>query len=393
MHGYITRLIEEKIHRSLSRSPATAILGPRQCGKSTTARMMLKNRPSIYLDLQDRVDRNKLAEPELFFDRYREKMICLDEIQMLPEFFSVLRSEIDKDRRPGRFLILGSASRDLIRQSTETLAGRIAYLDLSPFLIHEVSPSIPWSDLWLRGGFPESTLAKDDADSFDWRLDFIRTFMERDIPGLGFNIPVPVIERLWLLLAHYHGQTVNYHNLAATADISIPTLKKYLAILEQTYMLRLLPPAETNLKKRLIKSPKVYLRDSGILHALLDIETYDNLLAHPIAGASWEGFVIENIIACYSRWNPSFMRTANGAEMDLVLERAGRRHVFECKLSKAPKPSRGFYELIDAVQPESAWVIAPVDDPYEISEKVTVCPLEKLSSCLPISLNKKKEQS
>lgn len=393
MHGYITRLIEEKIHRSLSRSPATAILGPRQCGKSTTARMLLKNRPSIYLDLQDRVDRNKLAEPELFFDRYREKMICLDEIQMLPEFFSVLRSEIDKDRRPGRFLILGSASRDLIRQSTETLAGRIAYLDLSPFLIHEVSPSIPWSDLWLRGGFPESTLAKDDADSFDWRLDFIRTFMERDIPGLGFNIPVPVIERLWLLLAHYHGQTVNYHKLAGAADISIPTLKKYLAILEQTYMLRLLPPAETNLKKRLIKSPKVYLRDSGILHALLDIETYDNLLAHPIAGASWEGFVIENIIACYSRWKPSFMRTANGAEMDLVLERAGRRHVFECKLSKAPKPSRGFYELIDAVQPASAWVIAPVDAPYEISEKVTVCPLQKLSSCLPFSLNEKKEQA
>lgn len=387
MHGYITRLIEEKIHRSLSRSPATAILGPRQCGKSTTARMMLKNRPSIYLDLQDRVDRNKLAEPELFFDRYREKMICLDEIQMLPEFFSVLRSEIDKDRRPGRFLILGSASRDLIRQSTETLAGRIAYLDLSPFLINEVSPSILWSDLWLRGGFPESTLAKDDADSFDWRLDFIRTFMERDIPGLGFNIPVPVIERLWLLLAHYHGQTVNYHKLAGAADISIPTLKKYLAILEQTYMLRLLPPAETNLKKRLIKSPKVYLRDSGILHDLLDIETYDNLLAHPIAGASWEGFVIENIIACYSRWNPSFMRTANGAEMDLVLERAGRRHVFECKLSKAPKPSRGFYELIDAVQPESAWVIAPVDDPYAISEKVTVCPPEKLRSCLPVSPN------
>lgn len=391
MHGYITRLLEDRIHRSLSRSPATAILGPRQCGKSTTARMMLKNRPSIYLDLQDRVDRNKLAEPELFFDRYREKMICLDEIQMLPEFFSILRSEIDKDRRPGRFLILGSASRDLIRQSTETLAGRIAYLDLSPFLIHEVSPSILWSDLWLRGGFPESTLAGNDADSFDWRLDFIRTFMERDIPGLGFNIPVPVIERLWLLLAHYHGQTVNYHKLAAAADISIPTLKKYLAILEQTYMLRLLPPAETNLKKRLIKSPKIYLRDSGILHALLDIETYDNLLAHPIAGASWEGFVIENIIACFSRWKPSFMRTANGAEMDLVLERAGRRHVFECKLSKTPKPSRGFYELIDAVQPESAWVIAPVDDPYEISEKVTVCPLEKISSCLPVSPNKKKE--
>ncbi len=378
MHGYIPRRIETQINRCLSRSPVTAILGPRQCGKSTTARMILKTRPSIYLDLQDRVDRNKLAEPELFFDRYRENMICLDEIQMLPEFFSVLRSEIDKDRRPGRFLILGSASRDLIKQSTESLAGRIAYLDLSPFLIDEVSTSIAWSDLWLRGGFPESTLARDDEDSFDWRLDFIKTFMERDIPGLGFNIPVPVMERLWMLLAHYHGQTVNYHKLAAAADISIPTLKKYLAILEQTYMLRLLPPAEPNLKKRLIKSPKIYLKDSGILHALLDIETYDNLLANPIAGASWEGFVMENIIACHRRWSPFFMRTANGAEMDLILERAGRRHVFECKLSKAPKPSRGFYELINAVQPESAWVIAPVDEPYEIRKGVTVCPLNRI---------------
>ncbi len=378
MHGYINRLIEEKINKSLSRSPATAILGPRQCGKSTTARKMLENQPSIYLDLQDRVDRNKLAEPELFFDRYRDKLICLDEIQLLPEFFSVLRSEIDKDRRPGRFLILGSASRDLIRQSTESLAGRIAYLDLSPFLVNEVPETVTWSDLWLRGGFPESTLARDDGDSFDWRLDFIKTFMERDIPGLGFNIPVPVIERLWLLLAHYHGQTVNYHKLAAATDISIPTLKKYLAILEKTYMLRLLPPAETNLKKRLIRSPKIYLRDSGLLHALLSIETYDNLLANPVAGSSWEGFVIENIIACYSRWKPSFIRTSNGAEMDLILERAGRYHVFECKLSKAPKPSRGFYELIDSLQPESAWVIAPVDDSYEIKKGVIVCPPAKM---------------
>lgn len=185
--------------------------------------------------------------------------------------------------------------------------------------------------------------------------------MERDIPNLGFNIPVPVIERLWLLLAHYNGQTVNYHKLAAAADISIPTFKKYLAILEQTYMVRLLPPAETNLKKRLIKSPKIYFRDSGILHALLDIGQYDSLLANPIAGVSWEGFVIENIIMEYDRWRPSFLRTSNGAEIDLKLERAGQQHLFECKLSKAPKPSRGFYELVDTIKPDSAWVIAPVD--------------------------------
>ncbi|MBU2627247.1 MAG: ATP-binding protein, partial [Proteobacteria bacterium] len=347
MHGYIQRIKKKELHNALSRSPAVAVLGPRQSGKSTTAKMLLKNIPSVYLDLQDRVDRNKLSEPELFFDRYRDKVICLDEIQLLPEFFSILRSEIDKDRRPDRFLILGSASRDLIKQSTESLAGRIVYIDLTPFIVNEVASISLWSDIWIRGGFPESVLAKNDMDSFNWRLDFIRTFMERDIPNLGFNIPVPIIERLWLLLAHYQGQTVNYQKFAAAADISIPTLKKYLAILEQTYMVRLLPPAETNLKKRLIKSPKIYLRDSGILHALLDIESYDSLLANPIAGSSWEGFVIENIITEYDCWKPSFVRTSNGAEIDLILERAGQRHLFECKLSKAPKPCRGFYELID----------------------------------------------
>lgn len=374
MHGYVQRFKEKKLHSALSRSPAVAILGPRQSGKSTTAKMLLKDRPSIYLDLQDRVDRNKLSEPELFFDRYRDKLICLDEIQLLPEFFSVLRSEIDKDRRPGRFLILGSASRDLIKQSTESLAGRIAYIDLTPFILREVTGITKWSDIWLRGGFPESVLAGSDTDSFDWRLDFIRSFMERDIPNLGFNIPVPVIERLWLLLAHYHGQTVNYHKLSAAADISIPTLKKYLTILEQTYMIRLLHPAETNLKKRLIKSPKIYLRDSGILHALLDIEQYDSLLANPAAGASWEGFVIENIITEYDRWKSSFIRTSNGAEIDLVLERAGQRHLFECKLSKAPKPSRGFHELVDSMAPASARIIAPVEETYEIKKGIYVCP-------------------
>jgi len=373
MHGYVKRMQEAKLHKALSRSPAVAILGPRQSGKSTIARMLLKSVPSVYLDLQDRVDRNKLSEPELFFDRYRDQLICLDEIQLLPEFFSILRSEIDKDRRPGRFLILGSASRDLIKQSTESLAGRIAYIDLTPFVVKELADISTWSDIWLRGGFPESVLAGNDTDSFDWRLDFIRTFMERDIPNLGFNIPIPVIERLWLLLAHYNGQTINYSKLAAAADISIPTLKKYLSILEQTYMVRLLSPAEANLKKRLIKSPKIYLRDSGILHALLDIEQYDFLLSNPMAGASWEGFVIENIITEYDRWRPSFIRTSNGAETDLMLERAGEKHLFECKLSKAPKPSRGFYELIDAVQPASAWVVAPVDEPYEMKKGIHVC--------------------
>lgn len=378
MHGYVPRLVEKELSKVLTRSPVVAILGPRQCGKTTLAKAFLSSIPSVYLDLQDRVDRNKLSEPELFFDRYRDKLICLDEIQLLPEFFAYLRSEIDKDRRPGRFLILGSASRDLMRQSTESLAGRISYLDLTPFLLEEIQTIIPWQDIWLRGGFPESVLAEDDSASYDWRQNFIRTFMERDIPNLGFQIPVPVIERLWLLLAHYHGQTINYHKLAAAADLAIPTLKKYLSILEQTNMLRLLQPASPNLKKRLIKSPKVYLRDSGIVHALLGIEKYDFLLASPGVGASWEGFVLDNILPRTKRWRPSFLRTSNGAEVDLLLERAGRYHLFEFKLSKAPKPSRGFYELVADLKPEGAYVVAPVDEAYEIRKGIHVCSPEMI---------------
>lgn len=289
----------------------------------------------------------------------------LDEIQLAPDLFSALRSEIDRDRRPGRFLILGSASRDLIRQSNETLAGRIAQLELTPFLLPEIAGVADWKALWIRGGFPDSLLAADERDSLDWRTDFIRTFLERDIPSLGFAIPLPLMERLWRMLAHDHGQTVNYSKLAGALDLSVPTLKKYLAVLEQTYMLRLLAPYDANLKKRLVRSPKLYVRDSGLLHSLLDIESFDALLAHPVADESWEGFAIEQLIAAMPRWRPAFLRTANGAEADLVMERGQRRLLFEIKLSKAPQPSRGFYELIEDLRPESATVIAPVDGPYE----------------------------
>jgi hypothetical protein len=353
-----------------------AILGPRQCGKSTLAREYLKGVDSVYLDLQDRVDRNKLAEPELFLERHRRDLVCLDEIQQLPEFFSVLRSEIDRDRRPGRFLVLGSASRDLIRQSNETLAGRIAYLHLHSFIWPEVNQRVAWQSLWVRGGFPDSLLAGDEEDSFAWRQDFVQTFLERDIPSLGMLIPAPVMLRLWTMLAHYHGQTVNYSKLAAAVDVSVPTLKKYLAILEQTYMIRLLPPCEANLKKRLIRSPKVYLRDSGILHALLDIDDYDQLIGHPTAGASWEGLALEHAIAAMPRWRPSFIRTSNGAEIDLVMDQGARRVVFEFKLSKAPKPARGFFELVDDLQPERAWIIAPVDQAYPYRQKIDVANLD-----------------
>ena len=373
MHGYIQRLAEKSVARGLNRSPAVAILGPRQCGKSTLVKQFLQQHDrSVYLDLQNRADRNKLTEPELFFEKNREALVCLDEIQRLPGFFSDLRSEIDKDRRPGRFLILGSASRDLIRQSNESLAGRITYIALSPFLYREVAELVDMQSLWLRGGFPESLLSADDENSWDWRKDFISTFLERDIPSLGFSIPAPLMERLWMLLAHYHGQVLNYSKLAEAMDLSVQTLKKYLALLEQTYMVRLLKPYETNLKKRFIKSPKVYIRDSGILHSLLDIETYNELLGHTSLGSSWEGFALEQVIMNMSRWKPSFIRTSNGAEIDLVMQKGNILQVFECKASKAPKPSRGFFDLITNLKPEKAWIVAPVDDEYEYRQNVMV---------------------
>jgi uncharacterized protein len=377
LHGYIPRLAEEQVRKGLARSPAVAILGPRQCGKSTLARRVLEKSGAVYLDLQDRVDLNKLNEPELFFERHRDRTVCLDEIQRAPELFSVLRSEIDRHRKPGRFLILGSASRDLIRQSNETLAGRIAYVELTPFVAPELRGAVDWQTHWLRGGFPPSVLAADDEDSFEWRADFVRTFLERDIPALGFSVPAPTLERLWRLLAHYHGQLVSYGKIAESIGLSAPTLKKHLALLEQTYMIRLLAPFESNAKKRLVKSPKIYLRDAGVLHALLDIETYDRLLANPHCGASWEGHVIESIAAANPRHRVSFLRTSNGAEVDLVLERGGLLQLLEIKLSKAPKPSRGFFEIVRELAPTRACVVAPVDEPYAYGEGIEVTSLER----------------
>lgn len=377
MHGYIHRKAEEDIRTALSRSPVVAILGPRQCGKSTLAKEFMKKvGNTVYLDLQDRMDRNKLNEPELYLDQHRDKLVCLDEIQRMPDFFSVLRSEVDRERRAGRFLILGSASRDLINQSNETLAGRIEYLDLTPFMYEEIGASPDIAKYWNRGGFPESFLARSDDDSFQWRRGCIRTFLERDIPVLGYSIPIPIMERLWSLLAHYHGQTVNYSKLAESVDISVPSIKKYLAILEQTYMVRVVHPFERNIQKRLVKAPKIYIRDSGILHALLGVERFDDLLSHSSVGASWEGLGIENIVTGMPHWTPSFMRTSNGAEVDLILEKGKNLRLYEFKASKAPKPSRGFFEIVDSLKPEKAFIVSPVDAAYEYRKDIWVMGLD-----------------
>jgi predicted AAA+ superfamily ATPase len=382
MHGYFSREAGATLAKALARAPAALLLGPRQCGKSTLARQLLAQRgDAVILDLQDRADRARLQEPELFFEAHRHQLVCLDEIQLLPEFFSLLRAEIDRDRRPGRFLLLGSASGPLLRQSQESLAGRIAQVELTPLLLKEVAQAISWQQLWLRGGFPESLLAAVDEDSLDWREDFIRTFLGRDIASLELGLPLPLMERLWRLLAHSQGQTLNASRLAGLLDLRSTRLKQLLAVLEQTFMLRLLPPLEANLSKRLVRSPKLYLRDSGLLHNLLGIETYDDLLAHPQAGESWEGFVIEQLIAAHPRWRPYFLRTGNGAELDLVLERGQRWRVFEIKLSKAPRVSRGFHELVGQLQPERAELIAPVDQAFEARPGIWVRPPLQASSC------------
>ena len=307
MQTYIKRFFTEKIRERLLNIPGVIILGPRQCGKSTLAKAIISEiENAVYLDLERPSDINKLTDPEAFFSLNADKLICLDEIQRVPELFPILRSVIDENRRNGQFIILGSASPDLIRQSSETLAGRVSYFELTPFLFKEISEhSSPnkLRKLWLRGGFPRSYLASDEKESFEWRLNFIRTFLERDIPQLGFRIPAKTLERFWKMCAHLHGQLLNSSKLGESLGVSHHTVRSYSDLLEQTFVLRVLRPYESNLKKRLIKSPKIFIRDTGLLHALLDIESHNELLGHPVYGASWEGFVMENILSLLPNWN------------------------------------------------------------------------------------------
>jgi predicted AAA+ superfamily ATPase len=374
MQGYIPRKIESEVLSRLSTNPATALLGPRQCGKSTLAKELLKRFPgSVYLDLENTADLNKLSDPPLFFESNSERLVCIDEIQRKPELFPVFRSILDTGGRNGQLLLLGSASRDLIRQSSETLAGRISYVELTPFLLDEAGTSI--SEFWLRGGFPRSLLAGSDAIGSRWRTDFIRTFLERDIPQLGFAIPAESMRHLWTMCAHTHGQLLNASKIGESLGVSHHTIRKYIEILEQTFLLRSLKPYLPNTGKRLTKSSKIYIRDTGLLHALLDIETWNDLLGHPVRGASWEGMVIENIVAAMPGYRYSFYRTSSGAEVDLVLEKGRRRFVIECKASTAPAPGSGFWNALEDIEPEKTWIAAPVDEAYSIKKSVIVAPL------------------
>ncbi|WP_439582331.1 ATP-binding protein [Dyadobacter bucti] len=379
----IQRRLENTVREALARSSSVALMGPRQVGKTTIALNISESVASIYLDLESRLGLEKVRDIRAFHEANRENLIILDEVQRLPELFAELRGIIDEERRRGNksglFLFLGSASIDLLQQSGESLAGRIAYLELYPVNALEYSDgeSEKINTLWLRGGFPESLLADSTGDSLEWRLDFIKTYLERDIPQLGPRIPAATLERFWTMLAHNQGSVLNAAHLARNLDVSGVTIGRYLDLMTDLLLIRRLKPWTFNIGKRLVRSPKIYVRDSGITHALLNIEGYNNLLGHPVVGGSWEGFVIENIMSVAPpRMQPYYYRTPGGAELDLVLEFAGgEKWAIEIKRSSSPKLSKGFHVACEDIQPDKKFVVYLGTDTFPMAEDVTAIPL------------------
>ena len=377
------------VQSALNRQAAVVLIGPRQVGKTTLARMLGEQRNALYLDLEDREDRAKLASPRLYLERFEDRLVILDEIHRMPELFQTLRGVIDEGRRKGkgigRFLILGSASIDLLRQSGESLAGRIAYVELSPLTALEIDAQRPaLEQLWLRGGFPNHYLAADDAESLALRRDFIRTYLERDVPLFGPRIPAETLDRLWTMLAHHQGGLLNASELGRALAISTQTVTRYIDLLVDLLLVRRLPPYHANIGKRLVKAPKVYVRDSGLLHALLSIETLDRLAGHPVIGASWEGFVLENLLAVLPwRTQPLFYRTAVGAEIDLVLERPdGDLWAIEIKRGLAAKLERGFHHAREDLAPTKAFVVYSGEERYPVADGVEAIGVREMATLL-----------
>lgn len=382
----IPRRIEAAVLAALGRQAAVALIGPRQVGKTTLAVEIAGRMGALYLDLEDQADRAKLSDPALFLGQYEDRLVVLDEIHRVPELFQPLRSLIDKGRRErkrtGRYLLLGSASIDLLRQTGESLAGRIAYIDMGPFDVLEVGAD-PASaiKLWVRGGYPDSYLAADEEDSLALRKDFIRTYLERDVPMFGPRVPAETLERLWTMLAHSQGTLLNASRLATSLSISAQTVTRYIDLLVDLLLVRRLRPYHANMKKRLVKSPKVYVRDSGLLHALLGIPDYNALCGHPVAGTSWEGFVIENLLAVAPARTPaSFYRTAAGAEIDLLLEApGGQRWAIEIKLGLTPKLERGFHLAREDVEPAKSFVVYSGQDRYPLANGIEAIGVKELA--------------
>lgn len=363
-----------EIRHQLGLSPAVAILGARQIGKTTLAKQIAAEFPdSIYLDLENAQARAKLDQADVFFEANRHRLMVLDEIQNAPELFSTMRGEIDADRRPGRFLILGSASFKLLQQS-QSLAGRLALVDMAPLLLSEVHQSFEdIQTLWVRGGFPGSYTAPQDDASWLWRDAFVRHFLHTDLPALGINVEPELMRRFWRMVAHLHGQLFNASSIAASLGVSSPTVTRYLDHLVQSLMLRRLEPYHANLGKRLVKSPKIYVRDSGLLHYLLGMRNVHDLMGHPNTGASWEGFCIEQICNHLPTGaSVSFYRTAAGAELDVVVETGRETTGFEIKFSSAPKVSKGFWQACEDIGVHKAYVMAPVQEGWAMAKDVQV---------------------
>jgi predicted AAA+ superfamily ATPase len=380
----VPRTLALTLHQRIDEVPAVALTGPRQVGKTTMAMAEVKARDALYLDLESVRDRARLAEPELFLSQNLDRLVVLDEVQRTPGLFPVLRGQIDRARRTGRksglYLLLGSASLELLRQSGETLAGRMSHLELTPFSILETESLASPDRLWLRGGFPDGYLAVSDSVSLRWREDFIRTYLERDIPQLGARIAAETLRRFWTMLAHHQGGLLNVAQLARNVGVDARTAASYVDLLVDLLLVRRLQPWHANLGKRLVKSPKVYVRDSGILHALLAIDDQNALLSHPVVGASWEGFVIENLLASASGVTPYFYRTAVGAEIDLFLVWPdGSSWAIEIKRSLDPRPDRGFHVACADLEPKRRFIVYPGDQEFPIAPDITALPVAALA--------------
>jgi len=382
----LDRIIEQDIREALKRSPSVVLTGPRQVGKTTMAISISQTIPSVYLDLENSLDLEKVRDIAIFHTENKDKLIILDEVQRLPEIFTQLRGIIDKERRSGNktglFLFLGSASLDLLQQSSESLAGRISYIELYPININEFNggKQDKINKLWLCGGFPESLLAGSDRDSLAWRREFIKTYLERDIPQLGPRIPAETLNRFWTMLAHNQGATINASQLSRNLEVSGMTVGRYLDLLVDLLLVRRLKPWRFNVGKRLVLSPKVYVRDSGITHALLNISSYNDLLGHPVVGGSWEGFIIENIMSVTPpHLQPYFYRTPGGAEVDLILEFGVKeRWAIEIKRSSAPSLSKGFYIACDDIRASKKYIVYSGKDTFSLGNGVTAISLHDL---------------
>ena len=383
----ISRSLTPKLLQMLRVFPIVCLTGARQSGKTTLARSLapLLPAPMLYLDIERPSDRDKLREAELFLSQHQDYCVVIDEVQRLPEIFPLLRSLVDEDRTngsdgiPGRFLLLGSAAPDLMRQASESLAGRVAYLELTPFQRGEVATTIPLMEHWVRGGFPKSLLAENEETSAIWREMFVNSYLERDLAQLVQTSFTPALmRRLWMMLAHYHGNVFNASELAGALGISAPTVSRYVEILEGAYLLHRLMPFHLNIKKRLVKTPKIYLRDSGLLHSLLNLSSFTEVSGHPVCGRSWEGYVVEQILNVLPRGiEAMFYRTQTGVEADVVLVQGQRALAsVEIKYSSAPQLTQGSYIAAEDVQAEQRFVVIPHGEAYPTAKGMTICGLD-----------------